>query len=138
VDASTLPSGQLALGGLNGGSGPIAALANTSYSVAPRAGRFTFKVTYATAAGVDVASLDGNDIHLTGPNGFSATADLLKTRVSRDREFVTATYAYGTPAHRWSSDESGVYSIALSSGQVKDLAGVAAVGGLIGSFVVDA
>jgi hypothetical protein len=102
VDAGTLPSGQLALGGLN------------------------------------AASLDGNDIHLTGPNGFSATADLRKTRVSRDREFVTATYAYGTPVHRWSSDESGVYSIALSSGQVKDLAGVAAVGGLLGNFVVDA
>ena len=34
VDASTLPSGRLALGGLQGGGGPVAALANTAYPVA--------------------------------------------------------------------------------------------------------
>ena len=94
-------------------------------------------MTYSTSAGLDVDTLDGNDIRLTGPNGFSANADLLKTKASRGGQLVTATYGYTPPANHWKSDQRGVYTIALAADQVKDLAGVAAVSGLLGNFVVD-
>ena len=41
------------------------------------------------------------------------------------------------PAGRWTSDDSGVYTITLADGTIKDLLGNFAAGGEIGNFVVD-
>lgn len=137
VDAAALTGGQLALGGLTGGSGPVATFTSKNYTTARRTGRFTFKVTYATSAGVDADTLDGNDIRLTGPNGFAANADFMRAKPRRGGQLVTATYGYGPPANHWASDQRGVYTIALAPDQVKDAAGTAAASGLLGNFVVD-
>jgi hypothetical protein len=137
VRADSLPEPTtLALGGLNGSAQP-ALVPSRGGGTKPLGGRpdYRFKVNYFSPAGVDAASIDGSDVLVTGPAGFSATALVQSSRVGKGG-VRTVTYSVAAPSGRWTAGNNGTYTLAVQAGQVLDAAGAALPGGVIGSFVV--
>ena len=138
VPADSLPQPTtLALGGLAGSTQPALVQPKGGGGTKPLGGRpdYRFKVNYFSPAGVDAASVDGSDVLVTGPVGFSATAEVLSSRVGKGG-VRTVTYSVAAPAGRWTAGNNGTYTLAVQSGQVLDAAGAALPGGVVGSFVV--
>jgi hypothetical protein len=107
---------------------------------------YSFKVVYtsasasASAAGVDLNSLDSSDIVATGPNGFSQAATVGKIKKNRRGTRVTARYSITAPSGRWTAADNGTYTLALQGGQVFDTAAIpaAAAAATLGTFIVRA
>ena len=98
---------------------------------------YRFRVTYASPIGVDPATIDDNDILVTGPAGFSAGARLLSVRPNRRGGGFVATYSVAAPTGRWTRDHNGTYSVAVQPGQISSPGGLGTTGGgMVGWFVV--
>ena len=81
---------------------------------------YQFTVTYTDAYGINLATLDNNDIKVLAPNGTLQNATLVTTTSSSDRKTVTATYKiYDTVGLR--ANQSNEFLIQLQGGQVSDL-----------------
>ncbi|MGB8167120.1 MAG: PA14 domain-containing protein, partial [Chthoniobacteraceae bacterium] len=112
--------------------------AGTSANVSTAGGTAQFiTVTYTDATGVNVATLTGSDLLITGPNGFNTTAtfydvDSFVTGTSR-----IATYWFIPPGGNWDATDSGTYSFALQANEVRDIVGNAAAAQTLGSFTVN-
>lgn len=91
---------------------------------------YDFTVTYAdSGSGLDTTSFDNNDITVSGPGSYSASA----TYVSRTGN--TVTYRITPPGGTWDGADAGTYTIALAASQVRDTAGNhVAASANIGSF----
>jgi hypothetical protein len=76
---------------------------------------YQFTVTYSDSQGINLATLDSNDIKVLAPNGTLQNATLVSTTSSRDRKTVTATYKI------FNVGIGGEYSILLQGNQVSDL-----------------
>ena len=96
----------------------------------------TFTVTYTDNTAVQVASLDGSDVRVTGPNGFSQLATLASVDATADGTPRTATYRVAAPGGTWDFADNGTHTVALQSGQVRDTAGNAAPAATLGTFGV--
>ena len=99
---------------------------------------FTFSVQYSADAGIDVATIDGNDVRVTGPGGFSAAAQLVSVFPAANAPSVLATYRVAAPNGVFSDADNGTYTIAAEPDQVRDTAGVAVAAGPLayGSFTI--
>jgi hypothetical protein len=128
----------LFLGGVTSQSGPVAALSTTAglNTGFIRAGN-SYTITVDYSAGVDLTTLGSSNLLITGPNGFSQPAVLLRTRKLRGG-VVMATYRVSKPAGtgKWTPADIGTYFINLEPGSVADTAGNALDGGVLGDFVV--
>ncbi len=82
-----------------------------------------FTVTYTDVHGVDVGSIDGGDVNVTGPNGFDSAAALVSVSSSSDGSPRTATYSLGAPGGSWDGADTGSYAVVLNASQVADVAG---------------
>jgi GH25 family lysozyme M1 (1,4-beta-N-acetylmuramidase) len=99
---------------------------------------FDFSVTYADAAtAIDVATLGNDDIEVTGPNGFSATATLRSIAPTGPGTPRTANYRIDAPTGTWSRYDNGTYTVLQQAGSVRDTAGNARAASVIGSFASD-
>jgi large repetitive protein len=96
---------------------------------------YDFTVTYNDDVAISVGSLDGNDVLVTGPNGFSQLAR--KVSHSGDGVASTATYQITAPVGTWSLAENGNYSVSLQGGQVSDRDGNYAPAASLGSFLMN-
>jgi hypothetical protein len=76
---------------------------------------YQFTVTYTDASGINLATLDNNDIKVLAPNGTLQNATLVTTTSSSDRKTVTATYKI------FDVGIIGGYSIFLQENQVSDI-----------------
>jgi hypothetical protein len=76
---------------------------------------YQFTVTYTDASGINLATLDNNDIKVLAPNGTFQNATLVSTTPSSDRKTVTATYKI------FDVGIIGGYSIFLQENQVSDI-----------------
>jgi lysophospholipase L1-like esterase len=95
---------------------PTASLDATALTVSPDSNlNYNFTVTFTDEAGVDGSSLDGNDIQVTGPNGFSQTATLLSV-VGNE-----ATYQIQAPTNGWQEDNFGSYAVTVKPDEVSDI-----------------
>ncbi|MDB5290806.1 MAG: hypothetical protein JWL69_2047 [Phycisphaerales bacterium] len=133
-------SSTISLGGMADPSGPVAALSftsgsNTGYVKSGRS--YLITVAYADANGITLASVGGANLLVTGPNGFSRTAQLVKARPHKGG-VVLATYKVINPTGNWVAADAGTYVIDLQPGQVLDGAGHASTPGTLGSFAVAA
>lgn len=134
VPAASLPQPTIPwLGGVQGRFQVIVLPQRGTKSLGGKAD-YRFRVTYLAPTGIDQGSLDGSDVLVTGPAGYSVAARLLASRVRRGT--VTATYSAAAPGGRWTEDHNGTYLLSLVAGQVLDSAGAPLPGGGIGSFVV--
>ncbi|MEL6814875.1 MAG: DUF4347 domain-containing protein, partial [Cyanobacteria bacterium J06598_3] len=113
---------------------PTASLSAGNVSAA--ADSYDFTVTYEDASAVDVSSLDGSDIRVTGPNGFSQAASLVSVNQNGDGTPRTATYRITPPGGDWAQADNGTYSVALVANQVADTEGNTVSAAALGSFTV--
>jgi hypothetical protein len=99
---------------------------------------FTFMVQYSDDAGIDVATIDGDDVRVTGPGGFSALAQLVSVSPAANSPSVLATYRVTAPGGVFSDADNGKYTIAVEPDQVRDTDGAAVAAGPLasGSFTV--
>ena len=116
------------------GTPPTATLSNTA--VSPGAADHTFSVVYTDDSGIDVASIDGSDIRVTGPNGFDAAAALISIDAPTNGTPRTATYRISAPGGTWDGADNGTYTISMQSTQVLDIDGNAVAAVPLGTFSV--
>lgn len=115
---------------------PLAARVTARDVYLPRAGEYKFTVAYMGAVAVDVSSIDGNDLVVTGPGGFVQGAKLVEVSDRENGTHRVATYALAGPAGGWQEAQSGKYRIAIQGNQVKDVAGTFLTAGELGGFSV--
>jgi len=99
---------------------------------------YTFTVRYTDDTGVRVASIDSDDILVTGPMSFSRRASFVKLDAGTDGLTRLATYRFTAPGGYWDALDKGTYRVALRGSQVKDIAGTFAAARTLGSFTVAA
>ncbi len=106
---------------------------------APTVGAAThrFNVLYGDDTGINAATLDSNDLVVTGPNGFSQTATLVSIDAPGNGTPRTATYSIAAPGATWDSADNGDYTVTLQANQVMDTGGNAIAAGSLGSFQVN-
>jgi glucose/arabinose dehydrogenase len=95
-----------------------------------------FSVTYSDDTGILASSLDGNDIVVTGPNGFRQAASLVSVSPTGNGTPRTATYSITAPGSTWDSADNGTYTIALQANQVRDLNTTPAAASTLGTFQI--
>lgn len=101
-------------------------------------GAWQFTVTYSDDTGVDVTTIDGNDLRVTGPNGYDRSAQFLSLNLSGNGTPRTATYAVTPPdSNAWVRADNGTYAIYMLSNQVADISGVLVPASQLGQFTVN-
>jgi uncharacterized repeat protein (TIGR01451 family) len=145
VDASGTP-----LGGSGAGNGNFIGQIYMIDKIAPQAGSLvaanittgagathSFTIVFSDNLAIDIASLDGNDIQVTGPGGFNQLAALISANPAGNGTPRTATYSITAPGGSWDSADNGTYTLALEANQVRDTAGNPAAGQVLGRFSVN-
>ncbi len=96
---------------------------------------YTFKVTYSDDAAVNVSSINGSDIVVSGPNGFSQAAELVSVDNSSNGTPRTATYRVNKPGGTWAS---GTYTVTMRPNEVSDANGNYVSAEILGTFTAKA
>jgi len=88
-------------------------------NVPPVVGIYQFTVTYRDAdSNIDTTTLDGNDVVVTGPGGFTTAAKFISS--SPAAKSVAAVYEITPPGGAWDAADSGAYTVSVNAGQVFD------------------
>jgi uncharacterized delta-60 repeat protein len=135
VAAGEVGTFEVNLGGVGAGSGPVATFPSGQAPPASGAASYDFDVTYSDANVVNAATIDGGDIVVTGPNGFSAQASLVSGGLSNG-SIVTATYRITAPGGAFDEADNGTYSVAVLPNAVANIPGDPSPAGTIGTFKV--
>jgi hypothetical protein len=122
-------------GSIPGVSSVPSASLETAPSITLGTGSSTFDVAYFDADGIDANTVGNGDVRVTGPNGFSQAAALVKT-VSSSPVAKIVTYRISAPGGTWDSPDNGSYAIAVVGGEVADGTGATVPAGQISSFSV--
>lgn len=116
---------------------PPSAIASNFNNVTTTGGTaYTFSITYVDNTAVDVATIDNQDILVSGPNGFSTPATLVNVTPSGNGITRVATYQFTPPSGSWRSSANGTYTINLQDKQVGDTLGNLAPASQLGQFSV--
>mgnify|MGYP003873076275 CR=1 FL=1 len=115
---------------------PVAELSITDLTEAGQSTK-PFTVTYSDNVAINVATLDGNDLRVTGPNGYDQLAQFVSVNTSGNGTPRTATYA-SAPAGggNWRPADNGTYTIFMRSNQVANTEGAFVAAGQLGQFNV--
>ncbi|GEM_PF-1187570 len=98
---------------------------------------YEFTVTYEDNVGVDVSSIDDNDLRIVAPDGSETTATLVGVDNSSNGTPRTATYELAAPGGTWDLQESGTYQVVPVRAEVSDTSGNFFVDADLGSFEVN-
>ena len=98
-----------------------------------------FTVTYSDNVAVDVSSLDGADVLVTGPSSYSQAASFVSVDVAGDGTPRVATYQVPAPGGSWDETDNGTYNVTMQANQVSDTAATAnfVAGASLGTFEVN-
>jgi len=105
-------------------------------SVSSEGGVYDFQITYGGTSAILLSTLDGRDIRVHGPNGFSQFAVLLQVDSAGNGSPRTATYRLTPPGGNWDATDAGIYTVELKGWQVGDTTGNYAVQQTLGNFSV--
>jgi uncharacterized delta-60 repeat protein len=141
LDGAAVAAGNLGSFNINiasppgGISGPTGSLNSTSINTVDVTDQ-TLSVTFTTSIGIDANSF-GEDLTVTGPNGFSQDASY-QAETSNADGTVTATYdLQHDDAHTVFTDaDNGAYTVSIGADAVEDMDGNASVAATIGTFQV--
>ncbi len=99
----------------------------------------TLIVTYKAPANgaISVATLDSNDLLITGPDGNTTTATFVSVDNPTDGNVRVATYQFGPPDGGWTNANNGTYTVATQAGEVMTVANAGIGAGTIGTFKVN-
>jgi uncharacterized delta-60 repeat protein len=103
----------------------------------PRIGSYVFVVQWRASGGIDVDTIGGGNLRVTGPGGYSRTASIASIDSRQGPSNIIVRYKVPPPdGITWSAVDNGTYRIAILPGGVQSLDGVAADAGSLGTFVV--
>ncbi|MCY2953933.1 MAG: PKD domain-containing protein [Planctomycetota bacterium] len=114
-----------------------AALANTSNVSTEAEPVCQFTLTYTDMLGIDTDTLDGDDILVTGPNGYSQLAELLSLESTPDAKSCSATYQIYSPGPEWVFDDNGTYTLTIQDAQVANIVGQTVPTATLNTFTVN-
>ena len=95
---------------------------------------YSFTVVYSDLTGVNRATIDSQDLLVTGPNNFSQLATLVSVSNPSNATSLTASYQINAPGGVWNSSTVGLYTISLQANQVRDIDGNAIPASTLGTF----
>jgi List-Bact-rpt repeat protein/metallopeptidase family M12-like protein len=115
---------------------PAAELQVTDVTL-PGAGPKQFTVTYSDNVAINVSTIDGQDLRITGPRGYNRAARFVSIDAPSDGTPRVATYA-ADPATGgvWTGSDDGTYTIWMQTNQVSDTEGEWVVAQQLGQFNV--
>ena len=97
-----------------------------------------FTVTYRDNGSVNAATIDSNDIRVTGPNDYAQTAELVGSLQTQPDGSLTATYRISAPGgSSWGANDTGAYQVELLANQITDDTGNANASAVLGSIQVN-
>lgn len=97
---------------------------------------YSFTVTYTASSGINVSTLDNNDVRVLGPGGFDVAATLASVDSGSNGSPRVATYQIATPGGMWDFSDNGRYAVVLQAGQVTDTLGTPVATDVVGNFQV--
>lgn len=115
-------------------TGPTAAAVTSP--VTQSASSYDFSVVYADDVFVDPLTLDSQDVHVEGPNGFNQPVILVGSNTQLVGTTQSATYRLQAPGGQWKFTDSGLYQIVANANQISDLSGNNLAPVVIGQFSV--
>jgi hypothetical protein len=116
---------------------PPTALLQVADITQPGVGAKQFTVTYSDNVAVDVVTIDGSDIRITGPRGYDRAGRLISIDASSNGTPRVATYAADPPAGGvWTESDNGTYTILMQTNQVRDTEGASVTAQQLGQFNV--
>jgi uncharacterized repeat protein (TIGR01451 family) len=148
-DGTITDSSNRQLGGAGTGNGNFAGESFTIDKTAPTAGNlvvppaeyrsasYRFTITFSDNLAIDLNSLDGTDIRVTGPAGYNQLATFISASPASIGSPRTATYQITPPGGSWDISDNGLYSISLEANQITDTAGNQVSAMILGSFSVN-
>lgn len=98
---------------------------------------YDFSVVYSDNVAIDAASLNSNDLIVTGPHGYSSAAALTSVDSRSGGSPRSASYHIFAPGGSWDSSDNGSYTVTLQNGQILDTAGNAAAQATLGTITVN-
>lgn len=105
-------------------------LTQTGQSVA------SFSVTYSDDVAIAASTLDGNDLLVTGPNGYSRPATLASVNTTGDGTPRVATYTVTAPGAVWLPADNGLYTVWMQTNEVGNTRGAFVPAGQLGQLHV--
>jgi hypothetical protein len=100
----------------------------------PGLSTYQFTVTYTDNFAIDRATIDNNDVVVTGPNGFSQTAALVSINLAGNGSPRIATYSITAPGSTWSQNDNGLYTVTMLPEAVGDTEGAFVPARELGQF----
>ncbi len=113
---------------------PIATLVSALKKTTASTAGYRFVVQYTDDLAINVSTINGNDILVTGPNGYARLATVYSVGGTATARSVT--YQVAAPAGGWGFLANGAYSVALRANEVFDTSGHAAQASTLGAFLV--
>jgi hypothetical protein len=116
---------------------PTVTLASTSAIKPGGAQPCELTIRVSDSAVVDNESIGTGDLIVSGPNGFSASAQFDRI-VSSDTKSTSAVFRLMPPGGYWDPSDSGAHTVSLADRAVFDSAGNPAAAGTIGTLTITA
>lgn len=129
-DSSTLATATYSQSSIDvvGNTGPTASITTAPTPYGPQLSPTDFTVTYNDVSGnLTAATIDSNNLLVTGPNGYSESATLVSTGLT-DGATIVATYSVPDIS------DSGTYTVNMNASQVEDSNSAFVAAGAIGTF----
>jgi hypothetical protein len=115
---------------------PVAELQVTDLKKADQA-THTFTVTYSDNVAINVATVDSNDLQVTGPGGYVQLAERVSINFNTNGTPRVATYSVKpSGGGNWLPSNNGSYNISMRPEQVADTEGAYVPAGDLGQFQV--
>ncbi|MEB3333617.1 MAG: NPCBM/NEW2 domain-containing protein [Cyanobacteriota bacterium] len=83
---------------------------------------YTFNIIYSDTSGINIHTIDSNDIRVNGPGDYRRMATLVSTSQNAETNSYTATYSIPSPRGLWISADNGSYQVLLLRGAITDQA----------------
>ncbi|MEM9825300.1 MAG: spondin domain-containing protein [Planctomycetota bacterium] len=105
-----------------------------------RANFHEIQVTYADPSGIDITSIDTNDLRVTSPllDNLEILSVNIDANAGTTPNEVVATYRVAPDSGSFTHLDNGTYTVVLLGGQVQDTLGQTAAAELLAEFDVDA
>lgn len=136
IDAQPVKAAAIATFAVSLPAVPTAKLAAPNVTRLATGAVYTFQVTFTDPTGVNVRSIGGQNLMVTGPNGFAQLAKLVAVTTRLKGTVCTATYSVVLSTKKWTASKNGTYAVSLRPNQVANLHGLYADAGGIGTFRV--